>query len=81
MFITHLAAPGLNCGVPDLLLSSLQHAEYLAVACGIFRCGMRTLGCGMWDPVPQPWIEPGPPEWKRGVLATGSPGKSLKLYF
>ena len=24
----------------------------LVVACGIFRRGMRTLSCGMWDPVP-----------------------------
>ena len=52
MFITYLAALGLNCGIPDLLPSLLQLAESLAVACGIFRCGMRTLGCGMWDPFP-----------------------------
>lgn len=27
------------------------------VACGIFPCGMQTLSCGMWDPVPQAGIE------------------------
>ena len=31
------------------------------MACGIFSCGMRTLSCGMWDLVPWPEIEPGPP--------------------
>ena len=34
----------------------------------------RTLSCGMWDPGPRPWIEPG--HWERGVLATGPAGKS-----
>ena len=28
---------------------------------GIFSCGIQTLGCGMWDLVPWPGIEPGPP--------------------
>ena len=32
------------------------------VACGIYiSCGMLTLSCGMWDQVPRPVIEPGPP--------------------
>ena len=26
------------------------------------RCGMRTLGCSVWDLVPWPGVEPGPPE-------------------
>ena len=30
-------------------------------ACGIYTCGMWTLGCSMWDPVPWPGIELGPP--------------------
>ena len=30
-------------------------------ACGIFRCGMRTLSCSMWDLVPWTGIDPGPP--------------------
>ena len=29
--------------------------------CGIFSCGMRTLSRSMWDLVPWPGIEPGPP--------------------
>ena len=37
---------------------------YLAasgLSCGIFSCGMRTLSCSMWDLVPWPGIEGGPP--------------------
>ena len=40
---------------------------YLVVpglSCGtqeIFSCSMQTLSCGMWDLVPWPGIEPGPP--------------------
>ena len=49
----------------------------LVVACGIFSCSMQTLSCSLWYLVPQPGIEPGPPELKCGVLTTGSPGKSL----
>ena len=41
----------------------------LAAACGTFSGGM-------WDLVPWPRIEPGPPELEPGVLATGPPGKS-----
>ena len=26
-----------------------------------FSCGIQTFSCGIWDPVPQPGIEPGPP--------------------
>ena len=33
----------------------------LVEACGIFSCGMRTLSCSVWDLVPWPGIEPGPP--------------------
>ena len=35
------------------------------------------LSCGMWDLVPWPGIEPKPPDWERGILTTGPPGKSL----
>ena len=35
------------------------------------------LSCGMWNLVPWSRIEPGPRNWKCGVLATGLPGKSL----
>ena len=31
------------------------------MAWGIFSCGIQTLSCGMWDLVPRPRIEPGPP--------------------
>ena len=44
--------------------------QVLAVACKLF-------GCSMWDLVPWPGIEPRPLHWENGVLATGSPGKSL----
>ena len=46
--------------------SSLQHVG----------SSLWSLSWGMWDPVPWPGIEPGPLQWKLGVLATGSPGKS-----
>ena len=48
--------------------SSLRHADFLVAAC-------------MWDLVPQPGIEPGPPlHWERGVLPTGPPGKSSSCF-
>lgn len=34
------------------------------------------LSCGMWDLVPRPGIELGPPALEHEVLATGSPGRS-----
>ena len=46
------------------------------VARGIFSCSIRALSCGMWDLVPRPGMEPGPLNWKHGVLAAGPPGKS-----
>ena len=33
----------------------------LVAACRIFSCGMRTLTCCVWNLVPLPGIEPGPP--------------------
>ena len=47
--------------------------QILVVAHGIFSCGKQTLSCGMWDLVPWPGTEPGPPALR--VLATGPPGK------
>ena len=35
--------------------------------------------CAMWDLVPWPGIEPGPPALEHKVLATGPPGKSLDI--
>ena len=32
--------------------------------------------CGMWDLVPWPGIDSGPPTWERRVLASRPPGKS-----
>jgi len=32
----------------------------LAAAGGIFSCGMQTPSCGIWDLVPQSWMEPRP---------------------
>ena len=34
------------------------------------------LSCGIWDPVPQPGMEPEPLQWKWEVLTTGLPGIS-----
>ena len=47
-FFFFLAAPG---GIRDLLVA----------ARGIWSCSLPTLSCGMWDLVPWPGIEPGPP--------------------
>ena len=35
--------------------------QVLFVACGIFSCGLWSLGCSMWDLVPWLGIESGPP--------------------
>ena len=42
---------------------------------------MQTLSCSVWDLVPWSEVEPCPLLWERGVLTTGPPGKSLRLYF
>jgi len=33
----------------------------LVMSHGIFSCSSQTLGCGMWDPVPRPGLEPQAP--------------------
>ena len=33
----------------------------LCATCKIFSCGRRPLSCGIWDQVPRPEFEPGPP--------------------
>ena len=46
--------------------------QVLAVAHKIFSCYI-------WDLVPPPGVEPGPPgHWNHGVLVSGPPGKSLE---
>ena len=62
----YLATSGLSfstrdlcCGMRGLLVAAF--GNLLVVACGIFSCGTWTLSCGMWDLVPWPGIEPGPP--------------------
>ena len=42
--------------------SWLQHMgpSIFTAACGISVCGIPTLSCGMWDPVPRPGIKPRP---------------------
>ena len=56
----------------------LPHHLSLFLSCRmwIFTCGIQTLGCSMWDPVPWQGIEPGP--LALGVLATGPPGARVK---
>ena len=44
----------------EFILSIWLHL-ILAVACGIFNCGMPALSFGIWDLVPQLGIEPEPP--------------------
>ena len=34
----------------------------------------------LWD-LPRPGIEPGPPQWKHWILATGPPGNSFFFFF
>ena len=43
------------------VLVSVQGIFDLVVACVFFKCGMQTLRCGMWNPVPWPGIRAGPP--------------------
>ena len=45
--------------------------------CIYFLFGCAGLCRSTQDPVPWPGLEPGPPRWQCGVLATGPPGKSL----
>ena len=50
--------------------------------CGIFSCGVGTLSCVMWDPVPRPVIEPGPPvlaAWSQPLDHQGSPNARIIL--
>ena len=42
-----------------------------------FFSSFLVLQCNTWDLVPWPGIDPSPLHWEHGVLATGSPGKSL----
>ena len=48
------AAPGLSCG--------MQYLFSLVAACGLLvgACGLLAVAC-LWDLVPRPGIEPGPP--------------------
>ena len=62
-----MAAPALSCITQDLLI----------VECRIFSCNMRTLRCGMWNLVPWPGIEPGPPALGVWNLTSRLPEKSL----
>ena len=45
--------------ISDLDLFFLNIFIYLAVLGP--SCGMQSLSCGLWDIVPRPGIEPGPP--------------------
>ena len=51
--------------------------QVLFAACGIFSCGMWTLGCSMWDLVPQPGIEPGSPALGAQSLSHWTTGEVL----
>ena len=42
----------------------------------VFIEACKIVGCGMWELVPCPGIEPSPLHWEHGILATGPPGKS-----
>ena len=43
-----------------VLVAASESSMFIA-ACRIFRCGMWTLSCSIWDLVFPPGIEPGPP--------------------
>ena len=47
-------------GMFSLSFFSWLHQVLVAI-CKIFGCGMQTLSCSMWDLVPWPGVEPGPP--------------------
>lgn len=51
----------------------------LVMACRIFDfiCSMRTLGCGMWDLIPQSRIEPGARALGAWSLSRGTPREVL----
>ena len=56
------------------------HLFIHSFGCAGSSCIMRTLNCGMWDLVPCP-RNLGLLHWDKGILATGSPGKSLILFY
>ena len=82
VIIIYLAVLRLSCGPGDLG-SLILHVWSLVVAWGNFSsCGMQTLSYGVWDLVPWPGIEPGPPALALlSLLATGPPGKSQDSLF
>ena len=63
----YLAVPGLSCSMEDCFLFFC-----------FFKLSMQTLSCSLWNPVPWPGVEPGPPALaaQSRVLVTGPPGKS-----
>ena len=85
--IFSLAAPGLSCGTWDL--------RYGMFSCGIFTCSMQDLlvaACRllvaapgllvaecMWDLVPRPGIEPGPPALWAQSLTHWTTGEVPKI--
>ena len=61
--------PGLSCSTWDLFFFFFSSGT------------MQILSCGMWDLVPDQGLNQGPLDWEHGVLATGSPEKSLHFHF
>ena len=60
---------------------SFTHFKNIFLSAPGLCCSMQTLSWGMWDLITRPGIEPGPPALGAWVLATGSLGKSLWLFW
>ena len=71
-FLPHLKFPFLKTNI-------LWLCQVFIAALGIFTATYEIFNCGKRDLVPWLGIEPRPQAWERGALATGPPGKSLKL--
>ena len=70
----YLSVPGLSCGMWSLLLF------FSVAACRTFSCSLQTLICSMWDLVPLPGIEPGPPTLGVWSLSPWTTGEVPHLY-
>ena len=92
LFLLHSTSPQARGGVwapPNSPKTHLNYSRYsyfkskgklLFKKCLFIYFSAAGLSCSIWDLVPRPGIESGPLHWERGILATGPPRKSSKLY-
>ena len=55
--------------------------QVLVAVCRIFSCSMQTLSWGMWDLIPRPGMEPGPPVLGAWSLSHWTTREVLRILF